>query len=64
MLHPPLDPKLVFVNKHFLKRNIDVEQKTKLTIRKKTKIKKGDLKEKRRKETPQRERIDEKNPRN
>ena len=28
--NPPLDPKLVFSTLHFLKKNIDVEQKTKL----------------------------------
>ena len=39
------------MNLHFLKKNIDVEQKTKLKSEKKAKIRKGDLKEKRREET-------------
>ena len=43
--------KCVFLNLHSLKPNTDVEQKTKLKIRKKAKIRKGTLQEKRREET-------------
>ena len=43
--------KLVFLNLHFLKKNTDVEQKQNLKSGKKAKIRKGDLKEKRREET-------------
>ena len=47
MLQPPSSPKIgvFFFNLPFL-RNIDVEQKAKHRIRKKTKIRKGDWNEK------------------
>ena len=45
-----VDQKLAFFELAFLKKNIDVEQKTELKMRK-TKIRNGDLKEKRREET-------------
>ena len=43
------------MNLHFLKKNTDVEPKTKLKIRKKAKIRKGNLNEKRREETNENE---------
>ena len=50
MLQPPSSPKICILT-CFLKKNIDVEQKAKHRIRKKTKIRKGDWNEKRREET-------------
>ena len=55
--NPPLDQNLVFFF-YFLKENIDVEQKTG-NQKKKTKITKRDLKQKRRQQRTNTERIDE-----
>ena len=44
-MHTYFFENLCFLNLHVLKKNTDVEQKTKLKVRKKAKIRKSNLKE-------------------